>query len=128
MLEEGNKFIGSSAQKQSICQAKLVFDAVAANQASNPSLHLAYSYRIRKPVSYKCAFVEYINDDRVWSAGHYMLEALREKGVNDCILIVIRWMTNKEAEIGGRHFQLCKETASAAFDMYVKFTPQNEVD
>ena len=46
MLEEGNKFITYSAKIQSVSQAKLVPYAVAANQASNLSVHLAYSYRI----------------------------------------------------------------------------------
>ena len=37
-------------------------------------------------------------------------------------------MASQEAEIGGRCFQLYKETASAALDLYVKFTTQNVVD
>ena len=66
VLENGNKFINYSAKIQSVSQAKLVLGAVAANQASNPSLHLTYSYRIRKPMHHKGVFVEYINDDREW--------------------------------------------------------------
>ena len=30
-----------------------------------------------------------------------MLETLREKAANDCILTFARWMTGKEAENGG---------------------------
>ena len=56
-----------------------------------------------------------------------MLEAPREKAANCCILIVTKWMTGKKAEISRRHFQLHKETASAALDLYVKFVPQNAV-
>ena len=79
MLEKGSKFISYSTKIQSVSLAKSVLDAVAANLASDQSLHLTYYYRIRKPMSHKGAFVEYINDDREWGAGCYMLEALREE-------------------------------------------------
>ena len=55
MLQKGNKFIGYSAKIQSVSHDKLVLDAVAANQAFDPSLHLIYPYRIRKPMSHKGA-------------------------------------------------------------------------
>ena len=79
VLEKGNNFIGYSAKIQSVSQAKVVLDAVAANQTCDPSLHLTYSYKIRKPVSHKGAFVEYINDDKEQGAGCYMLETLKEE-------------------------------------------------
>ena len=58
--EKDKMCIGYSAKIQSVSQAKLSLDRVAANQVSNPSLHLTYSYKIRKPISHKGAFVEYI--------------------------------------------------------------------
>ena len=76
----------------------------------------------------KGAFVEYMNDDKEWDGGCDILEVLREKAANDCILLTTRWITSKEAEIGGRHFQLCRETALVTLDLYVKFIPQNAVD
>ena len=102
-----------------------VLEVVTANQASDPLPHLTYSFRIRKPISDKCAFVQYINDDREWGVGHYLLEALREKAANDCILIISIWMTGKEAEIGGRHFQLYKETVLAALNLCQSHTPKS---